>query len=724
MSNAKDFIIENGVLINYTGGGGDVIIPDTVRAIAGSAFQNNKNLKSVVVGKNVSEIMAYAFAFCDNLKRVDCDGVKIIGSGCFKNCTNLEEVNLSEGLEKIGSEVFIGCKSLKSIVIPRSVREIYSFGKHFEGYHFLDSGIEEITLPITFEAFVQKYLYKAFDSCGSLRKITVNSGTAKDIKDMKSLALSLKQSFSDDHRLEIVYAPECPINVLGDFKPYAVLGYVDLLDNGINIDPTIALSYEKYIKSNKQKLYSFAVKNHKLLRYMTNKKIIPAQDIEKLLELAKQQDDLEIAAVILDYKNRCFSQQDMESAIEKAEQKQLKMPTDTEILKKLWSTKKLPDGTLCISRYKGKEDVVEIPNKIGKGIVTEIGESAFKKNVNLVKVIIPDSITRIGECAFNECKNLKEVILPNSITDIGFGAFIKCKEIQVMNIPDNVVSIGAYAFSDCTKLHTVNLPVTIKSIGDKTFKNCNKLKTLTMSDDINIEGNPFLKCKKLVDKKGFLIKNDTLFYYCGKELNVTIPENVIKIAYEAFERSGIESVVVPKTVESIGDRVFRWCDNLKNITFYNSITSISNEAFNGCRSLESIAIPDTVTSIGYSAFSNCEKIRSITMPSTVTSIEFGTFKNCRSLESFIIPDSVTSIENDAFSFCSSLKSIVIPDSVTSINNGAFSVCDSLNSVTIPDSVKSIGYGVFSFSNKLTLKVKSGSRVETYAKENNIPFVAE
>ena len=44
MSNASDFIIENGVLTKYVGPGGDVVIPDGVVEIGASAFSPARKL--------------------------------------------------------------------------------------------------------------------------------------------------------------------------------------------------------------------------------------------------------------------------------------------------------------------------------------------------------------------------------------------------------------------------------------------------------------------------------------------------------------------------------------------------------------------------------------------------------------------------------------------------------------------------------------------------------
>ena len=84
---------------------------------------------------------------------------------------------------------------------------------------------------------------------------------------------------------------------------------------------------------------------------------------------------------------------------------------------------------------------------------------------------------------------------------------------------------------------------------------------------------------------------------------------------------------------------------------------------------------------------------------------------------------MTSIGDSAFYCCDSLTNITIPDSVTSIGDNAFYCCDSLTNITIPDSVTSIGDYAFYDCTNLTIYGYTGSYAETYAKENDIPFVS-
>ena len=72
---------------------------------------------------------------------------------------------------------------------------------------------------------------------------------------------------------------------------------------------------------------------------------------------------------------------------------------------------------------------------------------------------------------------------------------------------------------------------------------------------------------------------------------------------------------------------------------------------------------------------------------------------------------------------------MIPNGVTSIGTAAFKHCGNMKKIKIPESVIAIkkyysGEHAFSESPDLTIHAPAGSYAEQYAKENNIPFVAE
>lgn len=71
-----------------------------------------------------------------------------------------------------------------------------------------------------------------------------------------------------------------------------------------------------------------------------------------------------------------------------------------------------------------------------------------------------------------------------------------------------------------------------------------------------------------------------------------------------------------------------------------------------------------------------------------------------------------------------METLALPDNVTTINSEAFAHCNSLKETYIPESVNEIAENAFDECDSLTIKGKSGSYAEEYAKENDIDFVAE
>lgn len=124
-------------------------------------------------------------------------------------------------------------------------------------------------------------------------------------------------------------------------------------------------------------------------------------------------------------------------------------------------------------------------------------------------------------------------------------------------------------------------------------------------------------------------------------------------------------------------------------------------AFEGCTFITEVIIPDTIFSIGDRAFAGCTGLTEITIPDGVFRVDDYAFSGCTGLTEIVIPDSVGRMGRRTFENCTALTKIVIPDSVFDMYRGAFDGC----------------------SDDLTIYGYTGSYAESYAKENEINFVA-
>jgi hypothetical protein len=76
-------------------------------------------------------------------------------------------------------------------------------------------------------------------------------------------------------------------------------------------------------------------------------------------------------------------------------------------------------------------------------------------------------------------------------------------------------------------------------------------------------------------------------------------------------KASLISIILPKSLNSVGTYSFRLCTGLLSIDIPSSVISIKEGAFNFCYGLSTINIPSSMTSIGNSAFYGCTGLSSI-----------------------------------------------------------------------------------------------------------------
>ncbi|MCR3761867.1 leucine-rich repeat domain-containing protein [Clostridium felsineum] len=214
--------------------------------------------------------------------------------------------------------------------------------------------------------------------------------------------------------------------------------------------------------------------------------------------------------------------------------------------------------------------------------------------------------------------------------------------------------------------------------------------------DASILKDEYIKKKKL----GFdyVIKDDSIkIIKClNYGTDITIPEEI----------DG-------KSVNNIGEESFFQHKDMISVTVPQSITSIEGSAFYRCYALEKITIPKNVKQMGNNPFFRCSSLTHISVAldnKNFSELDGVLYNNDKSVllaypegktnESFTVPSSVIKIDGSAFGYnCEKLKTIIIPSNV----------------IDFPD------YNMFVYPDQITLKVKSGSAAEQYAKTNNLKF---
>ena len=439
MENTNEFQFNGTVLTKYTGPGGAVTIPEGVTSIGDSAFSWCRSLTSVSIPEGVTSIGESAFELCSKLTSVTIPtGVRSIGKRAFSFCNNLTTVTIPDSVTSIGEEAFMSCNGLTDLTIPSGVM--------FNGYD-------------------------AFTYCEKLIRLSLPKGVNLP-KSCRAYRLPL----------EVLRAPDRPLNTFPDHKTAIAVGYAEMVSEGQTFSDELEQEYQTYIKRQRKRLYPNAVKYPGLIRYMMMRKIIPLTDVEPLLGMAEEQKNLELKAELLEYVNTAFTPKQRINAPLLAE-KIVSSPDfviENRVLKKYigpGGAVVIPDGVKTIGREAfrpGKFDYSKVTSITIPNSVTSIKGKAFYKCGALTSITIPDSVTSIGESAFYYCVKLASVTLSRSLSSVEHHTFYFCSSLTSVTIPDGVTSIDEGAFYHCYRLASVTIPDSVTFIGKDAFKDCAK----------------------------------------------------------------------------------------------------------------------------------------------------------------------------------------------------------------------------------------------------------
>ena len=262
------------------------------------------------------------------------------------------------------------------------------------------------------------------------------------------------------------------------------------------------------------------------------------------------------------------------------------------------------DGSSAYS-YSGDITIPETVNYLGTTYtVSSIGRWAFKGCTGLTSVIIPNSVTSIRDSAFEYCTGLTSVTIGNSVTVIEEYAFRGCNGLTSITLPSSLRDIGNDSFLGCSGLTSIAIPDSVTHIGVFAFAFCNNLaSTIVIPKTVISIGEGLFH--NCPDLPGIVVDSENPTYDSRNHCNAIIETSSNKLI------AGCKSTVIPNTVTALGYAAFSGCTSLKNITIPGSVTHIGDFAFSLCEGLTGIAIPSSVTYIGGGAFYNCSGLADV-----------------------------------------------------------------------------------------------------------------
>ncbi|MCQ2435030.1 MAG: leucine-rich repeat protein [Oscillospiraceae bacterium] len=299
-----------------------------------------------------------------------------------------------------------------------------------------------------------------------------------------------------------------------------------------------------------------------------------------------------------------------------------------------------------------------------------------------------------GDLPASGALTLPTTVAGQAVNDIGRRAFENMTELNAVTLPDTLRTIDWYAFQG-SGISEITLPEGFVRFEVSVFDGCENLKTLTIPTTFD-KGNSYGNWNDW----GPLAKSciETIVFAEGSKI---VTGDLCR------HMQTLKNVVIPDTVETIGDDAFYDCPALTSVDIPDSVTKIESGAFADCTGIAAFDLPDSILEIGNSVFESTA-ITEIELPKNLEILGSNVFKNCQSLTALTVPKTLQkadyALENSAvtdLNFESGmeiipdyiganapvLKNVTIPDTVTELGDRMCEGCLNLKTITIPASVQ-------------------------------------
>ena len=369
LSAEDDFVIENGVLIEYTGTEADVTIPDGVTGIGDWAFDDCTSLVSIVITDTVTKISDVAFMGCQKL-------TEIIVSENNSNYSSIDGVLFNKDKTKL--VLYPRAKPETSYDIPNSVTTIWN--RAFNG-----SELTSVTIPDS----VKSIEYKSFNDCASLTSIMIPYSV---------ISMNLDGAFPGCQSLnEIIVDTNNPVF----FSIDGVLFTKDKISLIRYPAGNPATSYN--VPDGVTRIYDWAFGASTALESI----VIP--DSVTWISYGAFENCTSLKSIVIPDSVTMIDGNVFNGCV-----------SLTSVM--------LPESIKIIVGFEGCTLLasIVIPNS-----ATTIAEFAFLNCTSLTSIVIPDSVTVIAFGAFRNCTSLESIIIPDSVTEIEDWAFFGCDNLTI-----------------------------------------------------------------------------------------------------------------------------------------------------------------------------------------------------------------------------------------------------------------------------------------------------
>lgn len=401
--------------------------------------------------------------------------------------------------------------------------------------------------------------------------------------------------------------------------------------------------------------------------------------------------------------------------------------------------------------------------------ITKLEEQVFFYDYDLKQVILPDTVTSIGKECFAHCTGLKRLeISAKEAPSVEEDAFKAVNPDLIIYVTaDNAIGYDKEPWSNFTVLiqgqqicpetsfgdnmtYEINWEGTLNIKGsgpmpDFTDMNScpwknlrDKIRKIVVSDGITHIGNyAFTQCTKVkeIELPSSLVSIGLSSFGQTRSLTeVTLPEGLQTVDEIAFVESGMEKLVLPSTILSIGKEAFSYCTKLRTVesmALTGPETDSSAFADSGCSpETASLYLQEEADKDSYDCMPWKNYFRIYYLGSILASGKCGADANWRlySTGTMVVSgtgpmDDYEALKGNGWvavgeyntpwnSYRNKIKNLIVDEGITRIGEMAFHDCHFLVKAELASSVDTIGMNSFSLDTNLeSVIIPEGSELK-------------
>ena len=509
-----------------------LVIPDCVRQMGASAFQECSALVNVHLSENLECISSNAFRSCSALTSISIpSSVELIDQYAFSECDQLYSLSWHEGsLRTLRNHVFYNCNSLNDIEVPIGVEEIG---------HNIFLGCHSLTNAVIPNSVTNIGIY-AFSYCNNLQSLTL--------------------PFIGSQRGNNLTADSVFGHIFGLSKYEGLTNAVQMYASSSTITRYIPISLKRVVITDESIVAKGAFDNcYSIKEIELNDGITSvgewAFNACPLIEMTIPNTVTNMGYGVFGYCDKLQSLTLPFVGVERGAK-----DTEGAIFGRIFSGGNFAGAMPVVFRYDStntsKTKTHYLPKTLKSVFITDetiIPYGAFQNCGNLTSVMIGNSVTNIAQGAFSGCSGLVNMTLPfigtergnsgteesvfgcvfgkdpapgliqlrqslsrtvnfwttnyvsSSLSDVtitdetvvGYGAFFACNMLTNVSLNVGVESIEGYSFRNCTGLRQIDLPSRLHTLDGAAFRGSGLETVFVPLSVTNMAGWVYESCKSL-----------------------------------------------------------------------------------------------------------------------------------------------------------------------------------------------------------------------------------